>query len=254
MARDRLLSALTAVLVGLGSTAIADMPVLGQVFPSGAIYALPPDTGGPVSWPDGVTFAPLSGGVPTQGRLDRILRDIHPQQLEGAPAAAGRCGRDGVAMAQDGFNVFDPGMPDNCAPVPVAGIYRAPEGLTPGAVLGWDGAVLGSANVARAGDPRPMSAAEVDAVDAYRAAFMAQYRAAFDTAFDPDLSPIGAIPTLADATIIAEFPTEQGLLRLSEWERISITQHIYRHFIVDLIVDGSTLQTVEFTVFQGVLG
>ncbi|MFL4470775.1 hypothetical protein ACERZ8_13115 [Tateyamaria armeniaca] len=157
-------------------------------------------------------------------------------------------------MTDETLNVFDPGMPDNCDTDDRLGLYRAEAGVPASAVLGWTGPFAGPPDFSQAGALRATSVEEAAEADAYRETFRAQYQSAFGTAFDPDQSPIGEITTLADARILADVPIEGGVLRLSEWERISVAQHIYRHFVVDVIRDGEVVQTFQFSRFQGFLG
>lgn len=234
--------------------AIAQTPMLGQTYPSGAIYLMAPD-GGAVSWPDRLELAPLTeGSTATSAYLDRIARDVDPAAAENAPSDAGTCGRTGEPVAASGLDVFDRGMPDNCDVGDRLGLYRADGGIAPGAVLGWTGRITGPVDLSRAGEPRALSPVDDAEVTAYRESFRSAYQSAYGTAYDPDQSPIGSIPTLADARILAQVPIEDGILRLSEWERITIAQHIYRHFIVDVIRDGAVVETFQFIRFQGVLG
>ncbi|WP_299725029.1 hypothetical protein [uncultured Tateyamaria sp.] len=234
--------------------ALAQTPMLGQAYPSGAIYLMAPDAD-QTSWPDTLTLVPLSeGATSTPAHLDRIARGVHPAAAENAPSESGRCGRAGEPITTSGLDVFDRGMPDNCDVPDHLGLYRAGSGIAAGAVLGWTGAIAGPVDLAQAGKPRDMSPAEVAEVATYREDFRAAYRDAFDTPYDPDQSPIGAIPTLDDARILAHVPIEGGQLRLSEWERITIAQHIYRHFVVDVMRSGEVVETFQFIRFQGVLG
>jgi len=82
------------------------------------------------------------------------------------------------------------------------------------------------------------------------------YKRAFGVKFDEETSIIGPIPSLADATIIAEihFKEASSTLRISTWERISIANHIYRQFILDVLQNGRLKQTYKIARFQGVLG
>ncbi|MFT7058412.1 MAG: hypothetical protein ACJASV_000913 [Pseudorhodobacter sp.] len=229
----------------------AETPLIGQVYPSGSVYLLIPDEA--VAWPDQATLLGATSPVPVVSHLTQILRDVHPPTQENAPSSFGPCRPDaGPEIEAESKDVFARGMSDNCELDARVGLYAPAAALGgSGLVFGWDGDLTGPADHTMAGQPRPVDAAEVAA---YRAGFLSDYLAAYGTSFDPETSTIGEIPTKADATIIAEFPAADAQLRLSQWERISPAQHIYHHYIVDVIRKGQVMQSFEFTRFQGVLG
>lgn len=236
------------------TAAAAQSALLGQAYPSGSIYLLPPDAE-TVTWPDTVSIIALTDNAePRHAQLDRVLRDTHPQSREQDPSAPGPCHSGHSTDVARAFDVFDNGMPDNCTTDARVGLYHAPQGVPAGAVIGYDGPLSGPTDTSNAGQIRQLSADEQSKTDIYRTEFKRHYLEAFGVNFDPIISPIGPISTLGDAVIIAEIPTEQGNLRLSSWERISISQHIYLHFVVDVVRNGQVTETFEFSRFQGTLG
>lgn len=236
---------------------LTDVPLLGAAYPSGNIYLLVPD--GATVWPDRVALSGVELPLGASGLLDRVLRDVHAPSLEDTPASRGQCRAGTIAVdAAPEDAVFDRGTPDNCETDPRLGLYAMPvapplDGAS-ALVLGWSTDFTAPPDMTHAGQARTMSEAERIDAEAARAAFRSEYKAAYGEDFNPETSTIGAIPTLADATIISEYYAEGAILRLSQWQRITPAQHIYQHYIIDVIQQGAVVNTFVFSRPQGNLG
>ncbi|MFL4470776.1 hypothetical protein ACERZ8_13120 [Tateyamaria armeniaca] len=70
----------------------AQTVMLGQSYPSGAIYMMAPD-GDDIQWPDTISLMPLRDDAQgADARLDRIARDVHPLRPKTHPPPGGAAG------------------------------------------------------------------------------------------------------------------------------------------------------------------
>ncbi|WP_158080818.1 hypothetical protein [Pelomonas sp. KK5] len=263
--------------VGAAPRALEPEAWIGQVYPARLVVLQPAEERKSGPWPEQLALLPLH----TPGRMalpaaleagqPRTLPPLYPPGYGGidAPLLPAACAAAAAAVPpaasgahyvanKDFEDYFAAGMPDHCEPDQGLLGYEASVPVTASMpVLAVAGLPPLQADTSVAGQPRPLSLAEQAGVRAYREGWQAEFRKAFGKDYDAELSPTGAIPTLADAQQLAVMNDATGRprLRVSHWGKTSVAMHLTEVFIVDLLDDdGKVLRSWRFARAQGALG
>lgn len=262
---------LDAGVAASSTDALAKTLYFGQYYPSGAIYLVPMVDAEVREPPSSVHYVFVANGVEGgsgQAAFVRAVSDEHPPTLESMPSED-RCkeavhpdsGFRYLAIAEfdatiDFQDFFDRGVPDNCEDEGLILKYqsdrKAAISVPVVAMSSGTGFLVSTTLTGTSRVPTDPERAEIAR---YRAEYIRDYRSAFDNDFGSDGSTASDIPTLADATVLfdVELPGQPHHLRISQWSRVSIAQHLYRVMVVDEMDGDVVTNTVQHETAQGSL-
>ena len=244
---------------------------LGQYYPSGAIYVVPVVAADPAKWPQRLHYVFFPNTVVTRSgdaTFVESLSDVYPPIKE-SMSVDDKCEEtkhpnhayryltlDELKPDIDFTDFFGRGMSDNCDAGDIAGKYSSGLNLPISVpLLAFADDTPFTIVTALSGQPRKPTAQDMKDIERYRKDYMRDAREAFGGDTEADEERMSEISTLADATVLFDvmFHGNDRHLRISEWSRASIAQHLYQVFVIDEMAGDRVINTVQYERHQGFL-